>query len=106
MAIIRGGRIVAEGAPDLLGGRADAPTRISFAPPPGFDAGAIPATAGTLAPSIGNGAVIELSTADPVRSLNALTGWALEQGVELRGLEVSRPTLEDVYLELTREASE
>jgi ABC-2 type transport system ATP-binding protein len=106
VAIIRGGRIVAEGAPDLLGGRADAATRITFAPPPGFDADTIPAAAGALAPSIGNGAVVELSTADPVRSLNALTGWALEQGIELRGLEVSRPTLEDVYLELTREASE
>ena len=34
-------------------------------------------------------------------TLNELTGWALARGVELEGLEVSRPSLEDVYLELT-----
>ena len=39
-------------------------------------------------------------------ALNALTGWALERGVALEGLEVSRPSLEDVYLELTRETAE
>ena len=33
--------------------------------------------------------------------LHRLTGWALEQHVDLTGLEVIRPTLEDVYLELT-----
>jgi len=35
-----------------------------------------------------------------------LTSWALERGVELRGLEVRRPSLEDVYLELTGEPRE
>ena len=34
-----------------------------------------------------------------------LTGWALERGTSLDGLEVSRPTLEDVYLSLTAEAT-
>ena len=103
VAIIRAGQIVAEGAPDQLGGRADAATRIRFAAPPGLDPAQIPAAAGTLAPSAGNGAVLELSTNDPVRGLNVLTAWALESGVELRGLEVDRPSLEDVYLELTEE---
>ena len=37
----------------------------------------------------------------PVQTLNELTGRALERGVELEGLEVRRPSLEDVYLELT-----
>ncbi|WP_108666144.1 ABC transporter ATP-binding protein [Euzebya rosea] len=36
----------------------------------------------------------------PARDLHRLTGWALEAGVELEGLEVRRPTLEDVYLDL------
>ena len=45
--------------------------------------------------------MLELTTNDPVNGLHALTGWALERGVELRGLEVDRPSLEDVYLELT-----
>ena len=42
-------------------------------------------------------------THDPTRRLNELTGDALARGEELEGLEVRRPTLEDVYLELTAE---
>ena len=34
--------------------------------------------------------------------LHELTAWALDRGLELADLEVRRPTLEDVYLELTR----
>ena len=41
---------------------------------------------------------------DPVATLNELTGWALERGLDLEGLEVTRPSLEDIYLELTGEA--
>jgi ABC-2 type transport system ATP-binding protein len=44
---------------------------------------------------------VELDVDEPTRALNELTAWALDRGVELEGLEVSRPTLEDVYLELT-----
>jgi ABC-2 type transport system ATP-binding protein len=40
---------------------------------------------------------------DPTRRLHELTGEALGRGEELAGLEVRRPTLEDVYLELTGE---
>ena len=36
--------------------------------------------------------------------LHDLTGWALERAVALRGLTVTRPTLEDVYLQLTEPA--
>jgi hypothetical protein len=38
-----------------------------------------------------------------VRALNQLTEWALQRGIDLEGLEVRRPTLEDVYLQLTAE---
>jgi ABC-2 type transport system ATP-binding protein len=38
---------------------------------------------------------------DPVPVLNRLTALALDRGFELDGLEVRRPTLEDIYLELT-----
>ncbi len=40
-------------------------------------------------------------TPSPTRRLHELTAEALERGEELDGLEVRRPTLEDVYLELT-----
>ena len=45
------------------------------------------------------GAIIE--TNDVVPTLSALTGWAMEAGVDLPELNVARPTLEDVYLSLT-----
>jgi hypothetical protein len=51
--------------------------------------------------TISDGAA-EIRTSDLTRTLYELTGWALEQGVALDGLMVSRPSLEDVYLELTR----
>ncbi len=44
---------------------------------------------------------MELSTDSLVVTLHALTGWALDGGVELEGLLISRPSLEDVYLQLT-----
>ena len=34
-------------------------------------------------------------------ALHRLTGWALDNGITLDGLEVTRPSLEDVYLSLT-----
>jgi ABC-2 type transport system ATP-binding protein len=47
-----------------------------------------------------------LATDEPTRVLHELTSSALADGVELEGLEVRRRTLEDVYLELTREEAE
>jgi ABC-2 type transport system ATP-binding protein len=101
VAIIARGEIVAEGAPDELGGRADAATEISFAVP-AAGAGELPplAAAAAIDGAPANGTV-RLRSSSPVELLNELTGWALERGVELAGLEVRRPSLEDVYLELT-----
>jgi ABC-2 type transport system ATP-binding protein len=47
-----------------------------------------------------NGDDVVLRTDDPTRVLHELTERALADGVELERLEVRRPTLEDVYLEL------
>ncbi|MDQ3572046.1 MAG: ABC transporter ATP-binding protein [Actinomycetota bacterium] len=99
VAIIRAGEIVALGHPDELGGRADALTRISFELPAGLDGSTLPVPfARTNA-----GAIVEVDVAQPVPVLNDLTTWALANGVELAGLKVNRPSLEDVYLELTEE---
>jgi ABC-2 type transport system ATP-binding protein len=100
VAIIAQGVIVAEGAPSSLGGRDTAATIIRFRLPPG---------AGDLPPSIWAAATLvdgaaEVRTQTPTSVLNELTGWALERGFELDGITVSRPTLEDVYLQLTGSA--
>jgi ABC-2 type transport system ATP-binding protein len=44
---------------------------------------------------------VELRSSAPMTDLHALSGWALEAGLELSDIEVRRPTLEDVYLALT-----
>ncbi|MCA1832017.1 MAG: ABC transporter ATP-binding protein [Actinomycetota bacterium] len=95
VAIIVDGAIVAEGPPGTLGGRADAATRIRFHLPPGSSRPPIQLTAQT------DGSV-DIVTPDPTQTLYDLTSWALANGVSLLGLEVSKPSLEDVYLSLTR----
>jgi ABC-2 type transport system ATP-binding protein len=47
-----------------------------------------------------------LETEEPTRTLHELTGEALRDGFDLVGLEVHRPTLEEVYLSLTEEPAE
>jgi ABC-2 type transport system ATP-binding protein len=80
VAVIAGGEVVARGTPADLGDRDSLPTTISY----------------RLA-----GEPVSLETTDPVRALSELTGRALERGEALEGLEVTRPSLEDVYLSLT-----
>jgi ABC-2 type transport system ATP-binding protein len=99
VALVVGGRIVAEGPPGTLGGTELEQTRISFSLPFGIgqETPALPAPFGATAS--GTGYVIV--TKEPVRVLHDLTGWALTEAVELADLTVSKPSLEDVYLELT-----
>jgi ABC-2 type transport system ATP-binding protein len=96
VAVISKGRIVAEGPPASLGGRDTAATRITFRSPHGVE---LPEALRPMA-EVGDG-VARLRTDDPTRVLHDLTGWALERRTALEGLDVSRPSLEDVYLELT-----
>jgi ABC-2 type transport system ATP-binding protein len=81
VAIIARGEVVARGTPEDLGDRESRPARISWRE---------------------DGREVELETTTPVQTLNELTGRALSEERELEGLEVTRPSLEDVYLELTR----
>ena len=84
VAIVKSGQIVAEGPPAELGpGRSR--YRVSY---------------------LSNGRRVEHQTDDPTELLHRLTRDALQRGERLEGLEVSRPTLEDVYLELTAEELE
>ena len=42
---------------------------------------------------------------DVVRALHQLTGWAIDHRARLDGLQVIRPSLEDIYLSLTGPSS-
>jgi ABC-2 type transport system ATP-binding protein len=53
-----------------------------------------------------NGREIVVATAEPTKVLAELTTAALAEGRELEGLEVRRPTLEDVYLGLVDDETE
>jgi ABC-2 type transport system ATP-binding protein len=108
VAIIAGGRIVAEGTPQTLAGRDAAPTEIRFRLPPEVGRSELPPE---VSAALSDGAnalpedLVVLRTGEVVSLLNRLTAWALDRRVELIALEVTRPSLEDVYLEVTSEES-
>jgi ABC-2 type transport system ATP-binding protein len=94
--VISSGRIVAEGPPESIGGRADADARIRFLLPPGVGIEHLP----IAAEADGDGAVL-VTTSTPTAALQALTTWARDHGGELAQLSVTRPSLDDVYVALT-----
>jgi ABC-2 type transport system ATP-binding protein len=100
VAVIAHGEIVAEGTPDSLGNRQTAQSIITFSTD-ASDELSLPIVGAVVAE---NGS-IELKSDDPTNDLHTITGWALESNIELVDLSVRRPSLEDVYLELTGEQS-
>jgi ABC-2 type transport system ATP-binding protein len=88
VAIVKDGRILVEGAPSELGADGGAGGRARY----------------RVAWRNGNGLLTQRETDDPTTLLHELTSQALARGERLEGLSVTRPTLEDVYLELTADA--
>jgi len=80
VTIIAAGRIVARGTPQDLGDRESGETTIRYRR---------------------NGREVVTQTPTPVETLHELTAKAIAAGEALEGLEVTRPSLEDVYLKLT-----
>jgi ABC-2 type transport system ATP-binding protein len=101
VAVIAAGRIVAEGTTDTLGGRDRAPSDISFSLPEGVEPSQLPAE--LAATTVLRDGRFHLQTQHPADTLHALAGWALARDFHLDDLTVGRPTLEDVYLQLTEE---
>jgi ABC-2 type transport system ATP-binding protein len=86
VAVLRDGQIAALGKPrELAGAGALPPTEIRYRR---------------------NGEEVVVHTEEPTRLLHELTAQALADGRELEALEVRRPSLEEVYLSLTREEAE
>jgi ABC-2 type transport system ATP-binding protein len=103
IAVIAHGQIVATGTPQTLGARELMDAEISFTLPAAWSAEDLPAT---LAPLGAEDGRVRVLAADAVPSLLVLTRWAVEHEVALSELEVRRPSLEDVYLQLTEEEKE
>ncbi len=87
VAIVKDGRVLAIGPPREL-----------MAHPPGG------AAHYRIAYRDGSGELVERETQDPTTLLHELTSEALARGEQLQELSVARPSLEDVYLELTADA--
>lgn len=83
VAIVKNGRILAVGAPAQLGVGASSRYRVAWRDE--------------------HGELVSRETDDPTALLHQLTSAALARGTGLEDLSVSRPSLEDVYLELTAE---
>jgi ABC-2 type transport system ATP-binding protein len=103
IAVIAAGQIVAEGTPGTLGGRGRMPATVRFTLPDGVGADALPETLRSVVRGSTNGR-IALETQQPLLDLKVLAEWALARGLDLSDLDVRRPSLEDVYLELTETA--
>jgi ABC-2 type transport system ATP-binding protein len=89
VAIVKDGRVLAIGPPRTLKGTGE------------LGAGA---SHYRVSYRDGTGELVEVQTDDPTRTLHELTADALARGERLEELSVGRPTLEDVYLELTAPA--
>jgi ABC-2 type transport system ATP-binding protein len=99
VVLLNDGTVVAEGPPATLGsGNADH-ARITFTMPAG-----VPLTDLPVPADMHHGAVV-IETTKPTEELHRLTSWAQRRGVALSGLTVSRPSLEDVYLRMTRDSA-
>ena len=99
VAVMAQGRIVAEGPPGMLAGRANGVAFIRFRLPRGVHPADVPLPADADL-EIADG-LVSFRTDAPTQALTPLLMWASERGEELEALTVTRPSLEDVYLDLT-----
>ena len=82
VVVLNGGRVIAEGTPDTLGGGGE-----------------------SIVTYREGGRIVRFTTTTPTQDLAPILTAAAERGQELEGLTVTRPSLEDVYLELTEDRS-
>jgi ABC-2 type transport system ATP-binding protein len=104
IGILREGELVAIGSVEEIGAGLRTDALIHFRLPDGFAPHHIAAEAAL--PVEMEGDLVTIHAADPQAALYRLTSWATHEGVQLAGLEVIRPTLEDIFLELTAQETE
>ena len=96
--VLAGGRLAADATPSELRAHASTPT-IRLPVPPAMTADLPPGLAGHL-----DGGELVLRSADVGADLAGLLDWARRGGVDLTGLQVGPPSLEEAYLVLTGDA--
>ncbi|MDW3176692.1 MAG: ABC transporter ATP-binding protein [Acidimicrobiia bacterium] len=96
IVVIGKGEIVARGTANELAEQVQARTQVTWKPSP-----TDPRPPDRLGAHIDEMGRVQIETTDSLVTLNELTNWAIETGVDLPELNVARPTLEDIYLQLT-----
>ena len=104
VVVLADGAIVAEGPPSSLGGRDVSEAEVIFRLSDGLSWNDLPEGVRNVARKQDGSVVI--ATSVPTQVLYVLTAWAVSRGTELTALRIVRPSLEDVYLELTKDATE
>jgi ABC-2 type transport system ATP-binding protein len=100
VVVIDHGRVVAQGTPEQLAATAGAATVISFRMRAGLAEADLPSLGSERRTA---GSVVEVRTDTPTADVAALAAWAMKRGTELDALTLTRPRLEDVYLDLVGE---
>jgi ABC-2 type transport system ATP-binding protein len=102
VAVMRDGKVAALGTPaELQALRGD--VEIRFVLPTGLALDALPQLS---KPTLLTGGEVRVETTAPTADLAALCTWAEGRGLELEGLTVERPTLEDVFLAIAGDHAE
>lgn len=102
LIVLAAGRIVADASPDQLRSRGNARTAIRLPLPSGVPVDELPPRLAGHADT-GRGHLL-VRTADVPGDLQALISWARRNRLDLAGLEVGPPSLEEAYLALTGES--
>ena len=99
LAVLARGQIVAEGTPATLGGRQNAAALISFTLPASIGCDDLPEAVRDAV--VSSGPRVKLQTEHLLTVLSPLVAWAEGHGLDLADLDVRRPSLEDIYVDLT-----
>jgi ABC-2 type transport system ATP-binding protein len=107
-AVISAGQVITAGPLAELGGSSSGQATVSFTRSGALADTPLPTLpAGTIEDGRDGDPRVRIDTARPTEAVAALIAWAAAEGVrELPDLRIERPTLEDVYLDLIRAASD
>ena len=104
VVILRQGEIVAHGKPDDLGDSLGSTSEVRFRLPEGVT---VEQLKQVVHEDLGTSrSEVSFRTENAQKALFELTGWAERHHVQLADIEVQRPTLEDIFLQLTQEPTE
>jgi ABC-2 type transport system ATP-binding protein len=100
IAVLAKGQIVAEGTSKTLGGRDRMTAAVRFTLPTSLGLDDLPDELRSIAETLPDDSTV-LRSSTPLAHLGRLSDWAASHGLDLPDIDVRRPTLEDVYLNLT-----